>query len=73
MNFMYGWICPRCGKALAPDVKECTCRPELKSNVNNSIEPSGFCKVEYKYVWCPQTPSYKCCHNCSHWVETKLL
>lgn len=22
VNYNYGWICPRCGKVLAPDVKE---------------------------------------------------
>lgn len=25
---MEGWICPRCGKALAPGVAECDCKPE---------------------------------------------
>ena len=34
---IYGWICPRCGKVLAPDVKECTCKPEPKSNINDSF------------------------------------
>lgn len=72
-SIIYGWICPRCGKVLAPDVKECTCKSEPKSNINNSfyntVEPSGFCKIEHRYTWCPQTPSYECCHFCSDWVE----
>lgn len=128
-SIIYGWICPRCGKVLAPDVKECTCKPEPKSNtktyiddkdpfltvqpeghcrivspeyrrcenkdnptyekcrvcsqwvickpepksnINNSfyntVEPSGFCKIEHKYTWCPQTPSYNRCQYCSDWV-----
>lgn len=25
-----GWVCPRCGKINAPDVKECICRPDYK-------------------------------------------
>ena len=36
---MYGWICPHCGKVLAPDVKECTCKPEPKSNVDGKPIP----------------------------------
>lgn len=72
INYNYGWICPRCDKVLAPDVKECTCKPEPKSNINDSfyhvVEPSGFCKIDHKYTWCPQKPSYKCCQDCPDWV-----
>lgn len=72
INYNYGWICPRCGKVLSPDVKECTCKSEPKSNVNDPFyqvaESLGFCTKEYRYTWCPQTPSYERCQYCSDWV-----
>ena len=71
-SFGYGWICPRCGKVLAPDVKECDCRPEPKSNINNpfynTIEPSGYCSTGRKYTSCPEKPNYNSCQHCINWV-----
>ena len=71
-SFGYGWICPRCGKVLAPDVEECTCNPEPKSNMNNpfynTIEPSGYCSTGRKYTSCPEKPNHNSCQHCISWV-----
>lgn len=72
INYNYGWICPRCDKVLAPDVKECTCKPEPKSNANNPfyniIEPSGYCSTGRKYTSCPKKPNHNGCQCCINWV-----
>lgn len=71
--YSYGWICPHCGKVLAPDVKECICKPKPKSNIDNSFYIDahfGFCRIEpNKYISCPQNPSYENCHFCVDWIE----
>lgn len=75
-SFGYGWICPRCGKVLAPDIKECTCKPEPKSNINDSfyqVYKSGYCSTGRKYTQCPEKPNYDSCHFCSNWIEIKPL
>ena len=76
INYNYGWICPRCGKVLAPDIKECTCKPEPKSNTNDfyhQVFKSGYCSTGRKYTQCPEKPNYDSCHFCSNWIEIKPL
>lgn len=71
-SIIYGWICPRCGKVLAPDVKECTCKPEPKSNADNlfyKAYKNGVCQSTSKLSSCPQYPNYDICHNCPNWFE----
>lgn len=70
--YNYGWICPRCSKVLAPDVKECTCKPEPKSNINDSFyQPVeyGYCKAGHKYTSCPEKLNHHNCQYCINWVE----
>lgn len=68
---MVGYV-PRCGKVLAPNVKECTCKPEPKSNINNPFYQAyknGVCQSTSKLSSCPQYPNYDSCHNCPNWFE----
>ena len=76
INYNYGWICPRCGKVLAPSVKECICKPEPKSNADNLFYQAyrnGYCSTGRKYTNCPEKPNYDSCHFCSNWIEIKPL
>ncbi len=40
----YGWLCPRCNRVNAPDVKECQCKPEVdwkEALRNRGISPDS--------------------------------
>ena len=48
MELKYGWICPKCGKALSPDTKAYNCYKEEKKEdkIINDIKPLGPLEVE---------------------------
>ena len=59
---------------VAPDVKECACKPEPKSNVDNpfykTVEPSGYCSAAgCKRTDCPSEPNHNSCQHCVCWIE----
>lgn len=45
-----GWICPRCSKVHAPDVKACSCK-------RNDFEPERTKYIPYP-TYPPNTPDY---------------
>ena len=50
----YGWICPRCEKVNAPDVRQCDCKPGDKATVSESDMPTVTTTVwpdRGKVVW----------------------
>ena len=55
----YGWICPRCGKVKAPDVKECDCKPE-----EPLIIPTAPFNAPLEYPTLGY--NFECCKNCNN-------
>ena len=50
-----GWICPRCGKVNAPDVKQCDCD---NGHYEHTFVPIPYCPQQpyYSPHWYPEVP-----------------
>jgi len=53
---MNGWVCPKCGKVYAPDVKECA---ECNQRAIPMLYPNYPVYPVYPtFPWYPQYPNY---------------
>ena len=51
----YGWVCPKCGKVYAPDVKECfTCNYLANIKVSSQINQSSSAETRLEGEHCNQ-------------------
>lgn len=58
---MEGWICPRCGKALAPWVMECDCKPQITLQyTTTTLMQCGICPEREDNVYTSIPPRYRC-------------
>ena len=49
-----GWICPVCGRGLAPWVDYCPCQSDWKITYGTSTDINGFLSVDECLQWAKQ-------------------
>lgn len=50
-KYSYGWICPKCGKVYAPDIKECfTCNHLSNITVSGQVNQSSSAETQMENV-----------------------
>lgn len=71
----YGWVCPKCGKVYAPDVKECAqCNYNLaNTKVSSQINQSSSAETHMEGVTATMNTQEKCARQDGSFVIDKSL
>lgn len=74
-NLPMGWVCPKCGKVYAPDVKECfTCNYNLaNTKVSSQINQSSSAETHMEGVTATMGTQEKCVRQEGSFVIDKSL
>lgn len=70
----YGWVCPKCGKVYAPDVKEClNCNYFAHTTVSGQINQSSSAEMHIEGVTATMDTQEKCVRQEGSFVIDKSL